>query len=201
MTNRVKLDLMRLNRMPISKDIRNMILEFLFVVPHEKLIQYIKSCCTEFSMDYLSYKPDGVQSYKFQFHRLHEVTGKVISKEFIFCKYCGDYSDGGIKDIKGGTRDNICGDDYCYNRKYNKSMIARPSDKLIIKFLKMNLDEHHQHIKFVTNMTDSRTELRFIPFEPIDPIDDDSWSNFDISELNFESSDDLDIEDIWDSNR
>ena len=185
MTNRVKLDLMRLNRMPISKDIRNMVLEFLFVVPREKLIQYIKSCGTEFSMDYLSYKPDGVQSYKFQFHRLHEVTGKVISKEFTFCQYCGDYSDGGIKDIKGGTQSNICYNNYCHTRKYNRLMDARPSDKLILKFLKMNLDEHHQHIIFVTNTTDSRPGLRFIPFEsvkPIEPICDDFWFNFERTE-------------------
>jgi hypothetical protein len=183
MTERVKLDLMRLNRMPITKDIRNIVLEFLFVAPNEKLIQYIKSCGTEFSMDYLSYKPNGVQSYKFQFHRLHEVTGKVISKEFTFCQYCGDYFDGGIKDIKGGTHANICYDDYCYSRKNNRMADARSSDKLLIKFLKMNLDEHHQHIIFVTNMTDSRPGLRFIPFEsvnPIEPICYDFWSNFDI---------------------
>ena len=93
--DRVKLDLMRLNRMPISKDIRNMILEFLFVVPHEKLIQYIKSCGTEFSMENNSLYPN-----KFQFHRLHEVTGKVISKVFTFCRYCGNYTEEGIKGLR-----------------------------------------------------------------------------------------------------
>ena len=162
MTDRVKLDLMRLNRMPISKDIRNMILEFLFVVPHEKLIQYIKSCGTEFSMENNSLYPN-----KFQFHRLHEVTGKVISKVFTFCRYCGNYNEEGIKGLRVS---NMCRGRWRCLRNYNGNI--GPSDQLILKFLRMNLDEHQQHIAF------SRKEYYYNEgplFTPFEPTDDDSY--------------------------
>ena len=184
MPARVKLGLMWLNRMPISKDIRNMILKFLFVVPHEKLIQYIKSCGTSFSMDHIySLYPN-----KFEFHRLHEVTGKVISKEFTFCRYCGNYNEEGTTGLRVS---NMC---CCRTYFYP----IRPSDALVLKFLQMNLDENHQHIGFVKKKHHDDWPI----FTPFDPSDDDvSLSNIDISELNVEISDDLDIEDIWDSNQ
>jgi hypothetical protein len=169
MSNIVQSDLTPLTMMPIYNNAQDMLLDET-KQHHKKLMLYIKNCGTEFNMEYLSYKPNGVQSCEFQFHRLHEVTGDIITKRFPFCQYCGDYLDNKYLydadiDIKGGNSSNTCYDIYCRTRKYKCVTCYTPSNKLLLKFLKMNLDENHQNTEFRINNINSRPGHRFITIE------------------------------------
>ena len=159
MTDRVKLGLMLLNRMPISKDIRNMILKFLFIDHRKKLNQYIKSCSTSVNMQ----ETYNLHPTKFQFHRYHEVTGKAISKIITFCQYCGNYCN---ESATGRSVQNAClGSCHLVSiRTYYGNI--NPSAALVLKYLKMNLDENHQHIRFVRKRNAYDEGPLFTPFDP-----------------------------------